>query len=493
MAFSLSNNAVGAAQTGRLAAPGSLPTDTAGLPAAAPAVAGMPGEVSILPVDPGLIAPPDQVTPPDRVTPPVLIEDPAPVSTFERVELRDAAGTLTGYRETDSGPGYSSVNQYDAAFNLLRSEFRDSSGAFALTEQTLTAGADGVLTRIESRSRGGGPDYSYRSEAVYDGQYNLISADYSDNSGYRSTTRRTELRDASGRLTGHQLDSSGGLGRDEYTSVERFDADYTLLSSTFRDAQGYASTYQLEVLRDAAGAVSGYVSTYTWTDGSGTFTSVDRFDALWNFVGGDSQKPDVVIDDGPAVLPVVVLAAGDVARDAIALAAAPGAGGDDSAGGGREVRSSDASVDLRSGRHKGRDDASLLGSDDLRLTGDDAANALSGNAGDNRLDGRGGDDSLFGGLGDDVFVIRGGRSGVDTVADFGSGDDRIALDGRGFRKLFERDGGLRDGVLGDRLVYDASTGELRFDRDGADGSASGVVLARLIGVSGLDADDFIAG
>lgn len=429
-----------------------------------------------------------------EIPPPDIIIDPFPLFTYEQVELRDAAGNLIGLRETTSGPGFSSVSEYDVNYNLTRSEYRDSSGYFGFTEQTLTYGADGALARIEEQSHGGGLDHSYRSQSVYDGNYNLISSDFSDSFGYRSIARRIEEIDAAGRITGYRLDSSGGDANGyAYTSVESFDADYNLLRSDYSDSSGYRSVYIQETQTDSSGAVTGYVTRYEWSDGIATYTSVDRFDADWNYLDGDSSKPDIVIDDGPAVLPAVTGEASALARAAVETAAAPlASGGNDTTKG--EVRTGDDAIDLRKARHKGMDDATLLGSVDHALTGDEGDNLLSGNAGDNRIDGRGGDDTLFGGLGDDVFVIRGGKPGSeDTITDFTSGADRIELHGRGLGKMFERDDSLRDGVFGERLVFDAASGELRFDRDGADGKAASVLLAVLIGVSDLDADDFIPG
>jgi len=411
------------------------------------------------------------------------------VETF-RDELRDDAGNLTGYRDTTSGPGFSSVDEYDANLNLLRSKYRDSSGYASQTEQSYGFAADGSITRIETRSSGSGPDYSFISSATYDGDYNLINAEYSDSQGYRSTSLRSELRNGSGVLTGYRLESSGssGSGGYSYSSIELFDADYMLVRSEYSDGLGYRSTYSIETQRDSAGNVTGYVTRYSWTDGTASYSSTDRFDGAWNYLNGDSSKPDLIVDDGPAVLPPVTAEAGMSARAAVAGAASP-ASDDDT-----EARESDRTIDLRDARHARKTDASLLGREDLDATGDTADNQISGNAGDNRIDGRQGSDTLFGGLGEDVFVIRvGGRGDPDLVTDFGSGDDRLALKGGRLRKLFDADGGLKDDALGHRLVYDADTGELRFDRDGADGKAGSVVLAVLVGVSDLHADDFIAG
>jgi len=66
----------------------------------------------------------------------------------------------------------------------------------------------------------------------------------------------------------------------------------------------------------------------------------------------------------------------------------------------------------------------LTGSKDLRASGDDSANTITGNKGDNRLTGFGGDDILTGAAGKDIFVMRTAFD-ADTIADFRNGTDRI--------------------------------------------------------------------
>jgi Ca2+-binding RTX toxin-like protein len=86
------------------------------------------------------------------------------------------------------------------------------------------------------------------------------------------------------------------------------------------------------------------------------------------------------------------------------------------------------------------------------------------------------DDTLTGGLGSDRFVLdQTPGSGVDTITDFTSNVDTILLKGSVFTGLGSV--GQRIGV-GDKLSYDADTGELVYDADGA-GGASGVVVAIL--------------
>jgi Ca2+-binding RTX toxin-like protein len=144
----------------------------------------------------------------------------------------------------------------------------------------------------------------------------------------------------------------------------------------------------------------------------------------------------------------------------------------------------------------------------IDLTGNDFPNTLLGNDGANFLDGRSGPDFLMGLGGADTFAFTtrsGGdaRRNVDTIADFVSGVDRIALDG----KIF----GLTPGALpasafvfvtagdlvaardsDDRIIYNAKTGDLLFDVDGKVANGAGIALfAVLRDAPALDASDFI--
>jgi uncharacterized delta-60 repeat protein len=115
-----------------------------------------------------------------------------------------------------------------------------------------------------------------------------------------------------------------------------------------------------------------------------------------------------------------------------------------------------------------------LGGD--KLGGGDGNDVLDGREGNDTLTGGAGDDTLTGGLGSDRFVLdQTPGSGVDTITDFASNVDTILLKGSVFTGLGSV--GQRIGV-GDKLSYDADSGELVYDADGA-GGASGVVVAIL--------------
>jgi lysophospholipase L1-like esterase len=68
------------------------------------------------------------------------------------------------------------------------------------------------------------------------------------------------------------------------------------------------------------------------------------------------------------------------------------------------------------------------------LIGDAGANSIDGNSGDDLIDGGAGNDTLTGGAGADRFVLKSG-AGTDTITDFATGVDRIALSGLTFNQL----------------------------------------------------------
>jgi hypothetical protein len=62
--------------------------------------------------------------------------------------------------------------------------------------------------------------------------------------------------------------------------------------------------------------------------------------------------------------------------------------------------------------------ATLLGLNDLAVTGNGLGNVIAGNSGSNTLNGGAGADTLRGGAGNDVFVLRAGEANGDRILDF---------------------------------------------------------------------------
>jgi Ca2+-binding RTX toxin-like protein len=133
------------------------------------------------------------------------------------------------------------------------------------------------------------------------------------------------------------------------------------------------------------------------------------------------------------------------------------------------------------------------------LTGGGSRDTLEGGAGNDSLDGGDGADSLTGGLGADRFHFAAPTEETDTIADFMEGEDRISISSAGFGDGVMPPGPLDPAYLsldasatgpGPKLVYNAATGSLSWDADGAGGAAAlrfAVLATRPL----LDATDFV--
>jgi Ca2+-binding RTX toxin-like protein len=156
--------------------------------------------------------------------------------------------------------------------------------------------------------------------------------------------------------------------------------------------------------------------------------------------------------------------------------------------------------------------AKILGTaDNNTLIAGAGADSITGLAGNDVLNGGAGNDTLVGGLGDDqltggdgqdrfVFesAIKNGGN-VDTVTDFVSGSDKIALAGSIFTAL-RGDTDLSDNLwlttstspatARSNLVFDPQSGALSYDPDGS-GPATSIAICTLVGVTKLVASDLV--
>ncbi|HEX8257806.1 MAG TPA: calcium-binding protein [Allosphingosinicella sp.] len=144
------------------------------------------------------------------------------------------------------------------------------------------------------------------------------------------------------------------------------------------------------------------------------------------------------------------------------------------------------------------------------ITGNAAANLLQGGGGDDRIVGGEGNDRLHGGLGGDQlsgglgadsfgFDSALGAGNVDRLIDFSATDDTIRLDravftgiganGRLAASAFEEGTVALDAA--DRILYDAKSGSIFYDADGAGGAAA-ILFARVAVNTALTEADFLA-
>lgn len=139
--------------------------------------------------------------------------------------------------------------------------------------------------------------------------------------------------------------------------------------------------------------------------------------------------------------------------------------------------------------------AKLANVENIELSGT-ANSSATGNAGNNTLTGNDGANTLTGGAGADVFVFD-NLNAVDTITDFVSGTDLIALDDDVFMALagsldlsanFVT--GTAAGDADDFLIFDDASGELYYDAD-ANGAGEAVHFATLTGGATLTSDDIV--
>ncbi|HVV93851.1 MAG TPA: hypothetical protein VHD15_10565 [Hyphomicrobiales bacterium] len=151
--------------------------------------------------------------------------------------------------------------------------------------------------------------------------------------------------------------------------------------------------------------------------------------------------------------------------------------------------------DTISGADRGDVLSGFAGDDTIR--GGAGNDQLSGGAGDDVLHGGMGRDTLSGGSGADAFVFDTALTGAaDRITDFRTGVDTIELDHRvfGLRTGHFAAGQFHVGAAAadhnDHIVYNAATGALSYDADGAGGHAA-VHFATLAGHPHLVAADFL--
>lgn len=153
--------------------------------------------------------------------------------------------------------------------------------------------------------------------------------------------------------------------------------------------------------------------------------------------------------------------------------------------------SSSVRIDLHAKRSTGGDSDSLnsienaIGSaQNDWFRGDIRDNQLSGGSGDDIIRGAKGTDLLSGGSGSDSFVWRYKdiASSIDTISDFNSSEDLIALD---ITDLFAQDP-LSDWLS---LIDNGQDSTLYVDRDGDGGQYQATAFVTLAGVTGLSLED----
>ncbi len=120
------------------------------------------------------------------------------------------------------------------------------------------------------------------------------------------------------------------------------------------------------------------------------------------------------------------------------------------------------------------DDTLIGGAGNDLLIGGDGNDYLVGGDGNDTLVGGAGNDVLTGGRGADQFMFYSLKEGVDTITDFTSGTDKIAIADTAFDGKLPANVELTDAQLtlgaattsSQQFIYNSSTGALFFDPDG---------------------------
>jgi serralysin len=134
----------------------------------------------------------------------------------------------------------------------------------------------------------------------------------------------------------------------------------------------------------------------------------------------------------------------------------------------------------------------------IALGGNELANTIYGNDGNNILYGKGGADTFYGRGGADTFLfITLGAGDIDTILDFASGTDKIALYQTAFTAMSAGSlnasafvTGTAAGDADDRIIYNSATGALFYDADGS-GAGAAMQFASVTPGMTLSASDFV--
>jgi serralysin len=138
-----------------------------------------------------------------------------------------------------------------------------------------------------------------------------------------------------------------------------------------------------------------------------------------------------------------------------------------------------------------------------RLTGNAAAQNLTGRYGQDTLWGAGGNDTLWGGSDGTTFIFREtGTANADTISDWRSGSDEIALDNvamgalgadgafvAGDARFWASSNGLAHDA-NDRVLFNSSSGSLYYDADG-NGPGAAQLIATVQAGAAIAATDIV--
>lgn len=468
--------------------------------------------------------PPSSDAPPAEPSLETTSLEPVPGESALRVELSDENGTPIGYRLISQSDFEQWSEDFDLSDRRVRWSYSNNDGFEQAGSCSTLLDDHGEPIGERWLTRSLSPSGAWDSSIdTYDLSGNLLSSTFSNSDGLRTTWLRTTPA-----IDSHPsgIPVAYGLIIEEYlhdvlqfSSVESYSSDGLLLASSSSSADGSSTRFDLHGLLAEDGSISGYEGIWvhtdadgqvsTWSDDQGT--SLDKAGSPWlqRTTVGDSDGAPAVEEPCIWLPPAEEPFTAEVQSDPVICEALPQQSFEavmSTTGspllfnapvttGGRTVREDSRDLNLRKRQHEGARNGELTGSRNLNLIGNRFDNELTGNDGNNRIFGGRGIDRCSGGAGLDSFVLIARRgSHHDWLTDFDPEDDKLLLRGRGLRRLFS-EGELRQGVLGDSLIWNEQDKALLFDPDGATGARSPIMLAIIPGLQAqnVTADLFLPG
>ncbi len=379
------------------------------------------------------------------------------------------ANFLDGGAGADSMKGFAGNDTYivdnsgDDVIEVAGEGTRDV--IYARTSYTMRAGLDVEVLSVISQS--GGTAIDLTGNELYQELYGNTDANFLDGGAGADTMQGFAGNDT------YVVDTASDIileGANEGTR----DAVYARASYTLAAGVGVEVLSVISVSGGVAIDLTGnelFQELYGNTD-SNFLDGGAGADYLQGFTGNDNYIVDTQAD-------VIVEGANEGARDAVIARASYAL----AAGVGIEVMTT-----ISGGATTA-----------INLTGNELAQEIYGNAGANVLNGGLGSDYLqgFGGADSFAFTTALGSGNIDTIADFVSGTDKIALSaaifaGIGTPGAFNAAAfvaGTAAADADDRIIYNSATGQLFYDSDGTGGTAA-VLFATLSGNPALVASDF---
>jgi hypothetical protein len=409
-----------------------------------------------------------------------------------RVDRTDDSGNVIGYSLITETEWDSTIETYDLDHNLISSSYTNQHGYSQHSTWDVLLDATGAVAGQRYTSVSSDGSYSDQSVELYDTEGNLLSSTYNSSDGSWQTSTRVAPPDLSigPAPLSHALQISGAWADGStYERSELYDINGNLVRSESVHGDGASELYTIEPVFNDDGSIQGYQGTWTWSDPDGEVSSFsEHFDTdlnpIWHPHPNDTRSQDFTEDGLHLSAPLDTPSESPSSYSNTTIS--ENKASDNISSNLPFITSKQSDLKLNVDGYRDATHGMLLGKLDLTLRGNRLDNVLVGNSGNNRIAGGRGKDMITGGGGEDHFAFRKQRSSGDTITDFNTGEDKFLLMGREFRNLFNASG-LRNNVVGEVLWFDQATGHLLFSPTG---EASGSRPIKLALVQGLEAADF---